>query len=165
MLVAAIPCHGVRGKPSLTDTSRRRRRQTGLHVSSNLVSSECSPLKYLPRSLTSIYSDVSRNSEISIQCYLRTEQPTGGIDGIADDMGNDIFMGGVRFTPDFDNMGAPQEQWCELSGGGKILIAVAYQPSSVRIVAHSGYLQFADCLVGPIIDRRRFRAHDCDRQR
>lgn len=80
-------------------------------------------------------------------------------------MGNDIFMGGVRFTPDFDNMGAPQEQWCELSGGGKILIAVAYQPSSVRIVAHSGYLQFADCLVGPIIDRRRFRAHDCDRQR
>jgi len=74
--------------------------------------------------------DVSRNSEISIQCYLRTEEPKRGGDGIADDMGNDLFMGGVRFTPDFDNMGAPQEQWYELSGGGKVLIAIAYQPSS-----------------------------------
>jgi serum/glucocorticoid-regulated kinase 2 len=74
--------------------------------------------------------DVSRNSEISIQCYLRAEEPKRGSDGIADDMGNDLFMGGVRFTPDFDNMGSPQEQWCDLSGGGKILIAIAYQPSS-----------------------------------
>lgn len=49
-------------------------------------------------------------------------------------MGNDLFIGGVRFTPDFDNMGTPQEQWYELSGGGKVLIAIAYQPSSVRPV-------------------------------
>ena len=43
-------------------------------------------------------------------------------------------MGGVRFTPDFDDMGAPQEQWHELSGGsgkGKVMIALAYQPSTV----------------------------------
>jgi hypothetical protein len=43
-------------------------------------------------------------------------------------------MGGVRFTPDFDDMGAPQEQWYELSGGsgkGKVMIALAYQPSTV----------------------------------
>ena len=49
-------------------------------------------------------------------------------------MGNDIYMGGVRFTPDFDDMGAPQEQWYELSGGsgkGKVMIALAYQPSTV----------------------------------
>lgn len=49
-------------------------------------------------------------------------------------MGNDIYMGGVRFTPDFDDMGAPQEQWHELSGGsgeGKVMIALAYQPSTV----------------------------------
>ena len=49
-------------------------------------------------------------------------------------MGNDIYMGGVRFTPDFDDMGAPQEQWHELSGGsgkGKVMIAFAYQPSTV----------------------------------
>ena len=49
-------------------------------------------------------------------------------------MGNDIYMGGVRFTPDFDDMGAPQEQWCELSDGsgkGKVMVALAYQPSTV----------------------------------
>lgn len=77
--------------------------------------------------------DVSRNSEISLQCYLRTEEPKRGGDGIADDMGNDIYMGGVRFTPDFDDMGAPQEQWYELSGGsgkGKVMIALTYQPST-----------------------------------
>ncbi|KAF9643504.1 Pkinase-domain-containing protein [Thelephora ganbajun] len=75
--------------------------------------------------------DVSRNSEISLQCYLRTEEPKRGGDGIADDMGNDIYMGGVRFTPDFDDMGAPQEQWYELSSGkGKVMIALAYQPST-----------------------------------
>ena len=60
-------------------------------------------------------------------------------------MGNDIYMGGVRFTPDFDDMGAPQEQWYELSGGsgkGKVMIALAYQPSTVSSafvysIAHS----------------------------
>ncbi|KAI0731909.1 AGC/Akt protein kinase [Fomitopsis betulina] len=74
--------------------------------------------------------DVSRHSEISIQCYLRTEEPKRGGDGIADDMGNDIFMGGVRFTPDFEET-VPQDQWYELAGGaGKIQIGVAFQPSS-----------------------------------
>ncbi|KAG1801299.1 kinase-like domain-containing protein [Suillus subaureus] len=76
--------------------------------------------------------DVSRHSEISIQCYLRTEQPKVGSDGLADDMGNDIFMGGIKFTPDFDNIGAVgQDQWHDVTGGkGKIQIGVAYQPSS-----------------------------------
>ncbi|KAH7911722.1 kinase-like domain-containing protein [Hygrophoropsis aurantiaca] len=75
--------------------------------------------------------DVSRNSEISIQCYLRTEQPKVGSDGLADDMGNDIFMGGVKFTPDFDNVGSiGQDAWYELTGGkGKIQMGVAYQPN------------------------------------
>jgi hypothetical protein len=77
---------------------------------------------------------VSRNSEISLQCYLRADEPKRGGDGIADDMGNDVYMGGVRFTPDFDDMDAPQEQWHELSGGsgkGKVMVALAYQPSTV----------------------------------
>ena len=80
-------------------------------------------------------SDVSRNSEISIQCYLRAEKPKVGNDGLADDMGNDIFMGGIKFTPDFDNVGTVgQDQWHDLTGGnGKIQIGVAYQPSSVSI--------------------------------
>ena len=93
-------------------------------------------------------SDVSRNSEISLQCYLRTEEPKRGGDGIADDMGNDIYMGGVRFTPDFDDMGAPQEQWYELSGGsgdgeGKVMIALAYQPSTVSFCSMWSYALFS----------------------
>ncbi|KAJ8579876.1 Pkinase-domain-containing protein [Rhizopogon salebrosus TDB-379] len=76
--------------------------------------------------------DVSRHSEISIQCYLRTEQPKVGSDGLADDMGNDLFMGGIKFTPDFDNVDSVgQDQWHDVTGGkGKIQIGVAYQPSS-----------------------------------
>ncbi|CAL1712817.1 unnamed protein product [Somion occarium] len=74
--------------------------------------------------------DVSRNSEISIQCYLRTEEPKRGSDGIADDMGNDIFMGGVRFKPDFDDL-PTQDTWYELVGGsGKIQIGLAFQPNN-----------------------------------
>lgn len=74
--------------------------------------------------------DVSRHSEISIQCYLRTEEPKRGGDGVADDMGNDLFMGGVRFTPDFEDS-SPQDQWHELvSGAGRIQIGVAFKPSS-----------------------------------
>ena len=79
------------------------------------------------------HSDVSRHSEISIQCYLRTEEPKRGGDGIADDMGNDIFMGGVRFTPDFDDP-ASQDQWYDLMGGsGRIQIGVAFKPSTVGL--------------------------------
>jgi len=74
--------------------------------------------------------DVSRNSDISIQCYLRTDEPKRGGDGIADDMGNDIFMGGIKFKPDFDNMGT-QDKFYDLTGGpGRIQIGVAYQPNS-----------------------------------
>jgi serum/glucocorticoid-regulated kinase 2 len=46
-------------------------------------------------------------------------------------MGNDIFMGGIKFLPDFDNMGT-QDQWYDLTGSpGKIQIGVAFKPSSV----------------------------------
>ena len=73
-------------------------------------------------------SDVSRNSELSIQCYLRTEEPKGQGDGLADDLGNDIFLGGIKFVPNFDGMGN-HDQWYSLVGGaGKIQIGVSYQP-------------------------------------
>ena len=76
---------------------------------------------------------MSRHSEISLQCYLRTEEPKRGGDGIADDMGNDIYMGGVRFTPDFDDM-STQDRWFELAGGsGKIHIGVTFKPSLVSL--------------------------------
>jgi len=72
--------------------------------------------------------DVSRNSEISLQCYLRADEPKRGRDGLADDLGNDIFMGGIKFVPNFDAMGS-QDQWYEVGGGsGKIQIGVSYQP-------------------------------------
>lgn len=47
-------------------------------------------------------------------------------------MGNDIFMGGIKFTPDFDNM-STQDQWYDMAGGaGKLLVGVSFQPSTVR---------------------------------
>lgn len=79
----------------------------------------------------SVCSDVSRQSEISIQCYLRTEEPKRGNDGIADDMGNDIYLGGVRFMPDFDEL-TGEDQWFDLAGGqGRIQLAAEFKPSSV----------------------------------
>ena len=73
---------------------------------------------------------------MSIQSYLRTEEPKRGGDGIADDMGNDIFMGGVRFTPDFDDM-STQDRWFELAGGsGKIHIGVTFKPSTVSLTTY-----------------------------
>lgn len=46
-------------------------------------------------------------------------------------MGNDIFMGGIKFTPDFDNL-SPDNEWHTLAGGpGKIQIGVAFAPSTV----------------------------------
>ncbi|KAF8627495.1 hypothetical protein AX17_006306 [Amanita inopinata Kibby_2008] len=73
--------------------------------------------------------DVSRNSEISLQCYLRAEEPKRGVDGLADDLGNDIFLGGIKMVPNFDEMGS-QDQWYDIVGGsGKIQIGVMYKPS------------------------------------
>ncbi|KAI9508893.1 AGC/Akt protein kinase [Russula earlei] len=70
--------------------------------------------------------DVSRNSEISLQSYLRKEEPKRGAD---DDMGNDVFLGGIKFTPDFDNT-STQDQWYDLNGGsGKVLVGVSFKPS------------------------------------
>ena len=47
-------------------------------------------------------------------------------------MGNDVFLGGIKFTPDFDNV-STRDQWYDLNGGrGKILVGVSFQPSSVR---------------------------------
>ena len=72
---------------------------------------------------------MSRISEISIQCYLRTETPKRGPDG--DDMGNDLFIGGVKFMPDFDSL-KPSNEWRLLAGGtGKIQIGVSYAPNLV----------------------------------
>ncbi|KZV73825.1 AGC/Akt protein kinase [Peniophora sp. CONT] len=73
--------------------------------------------------------DVSRNSEISIQAYIRKDEPGRGSEG-GHDVGNDLHLGGISFMPDLDNMPS-QDQWYELQGGaGKILIGVAFQPNT-----------------------------------
>lgn len=79
--------------------------------------------------LTFHSSDVSRNSEISLQCYLRTEEPNFAGDGLADNLGNDIFLGGIKFVPDFDDLGS-EDQWYDFAAGsGKLQLGVTYQPS------------------------------------
>jgi serum/glucocorticoid-regulated kinase 2 len=127
MLVVALHCHGIRGQSSAHHSSRWRLGEAVVHVSSQLVSNLCSVLR---GTIILIHqsSDVSRNSELSLQCYLRADEPKRGVDG-ADDLGNDLFLGGLKFVPDFENMGN-QDQWYEMSGGsGKIQIGVSYTPN------------------------------------
>ena len=48
---------------------------------------------------------------------------------MADDLGNDIFLGGLKFVPNFDGMGN-HDQWYDfVDGAGKIQIGVLYQPN------------------------------------
>jgi hypothetical protein len=44
---------------------------------------------------------------------------------------NDIFMGSLKVTPDFDTMGS-EDQWYNLMGGsGKVKLGTSYQPTYV----------------------------------
>jgi serum/glucocorticoid-regulated kinase 2 len=68
---------------------------------------------------------------------LRKEEPKRGAD---DDMGNDVFLGGIKFTPDYDNV-STQDQWYDLNGGsGRILVGVSFKPSIVCISCSSPLL-------------------------
>lgn len=79
--------------------------------------------------------DVSRNSEISLQCYLRSgEGPghnTGNKDGQGDDvMGmGDVFLGGVKFVPNFENQRTTDEWYPLSTGSGQVHIQVSYRSS------------------------------------
>lgn len=94
------------------------------------------PFSSLPLSL---YSDVSRISEISLQTYLRSGDGAGaagsnaananGKDQNGDDVmgGGDIFLGGVKFVPDFDHPRGT-DQWYPISGGsGHLHIQVSFK--------------------------------------
>ncbi|CEH18047.1 proliferation-associated serine threonine protein kinase [Ceraceosorus bombacis] len=82
--------------------------------------------------------DVSRNSEISLQCYLRSGDgpkvngnngDTAQKDGEGDDvMGvSDIYLGGVKWVPDFENQRTTDE-WYPLSvGNGQLHVHVSYK--------------------------------------
>lgn len=79
--------------------------------------------------------DVSRNSEISLQCYLRSGEGPGqsaaNKDGQGDDvMGmGDVYLGGVKFVPDFENQRTTDEWYPLSSGSGQVHIQVSYRSS------------------------------------
>lgn len=51
-----------------------------------------------------LFSDVSRTSEISLQIYLRSGSSVAAANG-SDDMGkSDLFLGNIKLTPDFEYM-------------------------------------------------------------
>ena len=112
----------------------------------------------MPSTLSAGWSDVSRHSEISIQCYLHIEEPKCSGNRIADNMGNDILMGSVWFMLDFDNL-MGQDQWYDLAGGsGRIQIGVAFKPSTVSTRGARGIRGLrwgADAAAGPIAYHRR----------
>ena len=85
-----------------------------------------------------ITSDVCRVCEVSIQCYLRTERPKNGTHG--SDLGHDLFLGGVSFSPDFGSTGV-QNDWVPMGGGaGKIQIGYHFAPGNVRNLPHPIHL-------------------------
>ncbi|ORY73875.1 kinase-like domain-containing protein [Leucosporidium creatinivorum] len=72
--------------------------------------------------------DVSRISDISISSYLRTTPIVPGAN--RNDMGNDLFLGGVKFTPAFDQ-NANTDQWFPTSGGaGEFHVQVSFKPAA-----------------------------------
>ena len=100
--------------------------------------------------------DVSRISEISLNAYLRTTQPSSaaqlengnGKEGA--DMGNsDLLLGGIRFTPDLETGVSLHlacrgrrlkwqrltDEWVPLqSGSGAIHIQVSFKPAQVSLL-------------------------------
>ena len=78
-------------------------------------------------------SDVSRTSDISIQTYLRSAPPSSeeGSTGIGN---QDLFLGGVKFMPEFDGENSQSEQWHQISGGtGELNIQVGFKPAQVSL--------------------------------
>ncbi|KAL7420025.1 Serine/threonine-protein kinase [Cryptotrichosporon argae] len=80
--------------------------------------------------------DVSRRSEISVQTYLRTTQPSNVLAGQGEasqkgaEMGNsDLCLGGIRFTPDLET-GRLMDEWIPIQGGsGSIHVQVSFKPA------------------------------------
>ncbi|KAL8280467.1 hypothetical protein RQP46_007115 [Phenoliferia psychrophenolica] len=78
--------------------------------------------------------DVSRVSDVSISAYLRTSPIVPGQN--RNDMGNDLFLGGIKFTPVFD-ANQPSDQWFAAAGGatstggtGQFHLQVSFKPAS-----------------------------------
>lgn len=80
---------------------------------------------------------MSRNSEISIQIYLRNNSSSNATVPApnANDMGKaDIFLGSYKLTPDFEFTGGSKEAWYSITGGtGDVNLQIAYTPSTVSL--------------------------------
>ncbi|GAA6014338.1 hypothetical protein JCM10207_005424 [Rhodosporidiobolus poonsookiae] len=74
--------------------------------------------------------DVSRISDVSISAYLRTAPLVPGQS--RGDMGNDLFLSGVKFAPPFD-ANKPIDQWFRAtSGSGEFHVQVSYKPATTE---------------------------------
>ncbi|CAH1762009.1 13207_t:CDS:2 [Entrophospora sp. SA101] len=74
--------------------------------------------------------DVSRESEVSLQVYLRKATQTGHH---TNDMGNDVFLGGVKFSPNFNEPNRLHEEWYPIQGGsGSVHVNFTYKKDSAN---------------------------------
>lgn len=74
--------------------------------------------------------DVSRISDVTISAYLRTSPIVPGQN--RNDMGNDLFLGGLQFLPSFD-ANKPLDQWFRsTSGSGEFHVQVSYKPATTQ---------------------------------
>ncbi|CAG8674411.1 13199_t:CDS:2, partial [Racocetra fulgida] len=77
--------------------------------------------------------DVSRESDVSIQIYLRKSTQTGQH---TNDMGNDVFLGGVKIIPSFNEPNKLHEQWYKLQGGsGDVYVHVNHTLAERTVLA------------------------------
>ncbi|CAG8707650.1 5874_t:CDS:10, partial [Racocetra persica] len=75
--------------------------------------------------------DVSRESDVSIQIYLRKSTQTGQH---TNDMGNDVFLGGVKMIPSFNEPNKLHEQWYKLQGGsGDVYVHACYKKDHTNV--------------------------------
>ncbi|GAA5960431.1 hypothetical protein JCM21900_003592 [Sporobolomyces salmonicolor] len=75
--------------------------------------------------------DVSRISDVSISAYLRTSPLVPGQN--RNDMGNDLFLGGVKFAPVFDANKQTDQWFRATSGAGEFHIQVVYKPATAHL--------------------------------
>ncbi|CAG8565754.1 5562_t:CDS:2 [Acaulospora morrowiae] len=75
--------------------------------------------------------DVSRESDVSIQIYLRRATQTGQHNN---DMGNDVYLGDVKITPKFKEPNKLHEEWYPLSGGsGSVHVHHCYKKDHANV--------------------------------
>ncbi|KZP01329.1 Pkinase-domain-containing protein [Calocera viscosa TUFC12733] len=77
--------------------------------------------------------DVSRSGEVSLQLYLRSGAGDAVNDAGVDSMGkSDLYLGGVKFMPDFEAASTRViNEWIPLTGGsGEVNLQIMYKPIS-----------------------------------